>query len=171
MSLLMPQGTRLGAPAGTDFSPAVYPHRPQRFAREDSRGADGSTQAPGPVLVVEDDFLVAMQIEATLAEAGFAVAGVAASGEEAIDLAGSVRPALALMDIRLAGTMDGVDAALVLFRKLGIRCIFATAHNDPEVRRRATPAEPLGWLRKPYTMPALLEAVRQALSDLEADSE
>lgn len=112
-----------------------------------------------------------MQIEATLAEAGFALAGIAATGEEAIDLAGSSRPALALMDIRLAGKMDGVDAALALFRRHGIRCIFATAHSDSEVRRRAAPAEPLGWLRKPYTMPAMLEAVRQGLSDLEPDSD
>ena len=104
----MPHYMRLGRQADTVFSPAVYPQRLHRFAREDSRSADRSPQAEGPVLVVEDDFLVAMQIEATLTEAGFALAGVAASGEEAIDLAGSIRPALALMDIRLAGKMDGV---------------------------------------------------------------
>lgn len=167
----MPHYMRLGRQADTVFSPAVYPQRLHRFAREDSRSADRSPQAEGPVLVVEDDFLVAMQIEATLTEAGFALAGAAASGEEAIDLAGSIRPALALMDIRLAGKMDGVDTALALFRQHGIRCIFATAHNDPEVRRRAAPAEPLGWLRKPYTMAAMLEAVRLGFSDLEADSD
>ena len=83
----------------------------------------------------------------------------------------AIRPALVLMDIRLAGTMDGVDAALVLFREHGIRCIFATAHHDLEVRRRAGPAEPLGWLAKPYAMPAMLAAVRQGLADLEADSD
>ncbi len=86
-------------------------------------------------------------------------------------MAASIRPALVLMDIRLAGRMDGVDAALALFRAYGIRCIFATAHNDPEVRRRAAPAEPLGWLPKPYAMPALLAAVRQGFADLKADSE
>jgi DNA-binding NarL/FixJ family response regulator len=122
-------------------------------------------------LVVEDDFLVAMQIEAALTDAGFALSGTAASGEEAIAMATAIRPALVLMDIRLAGQMDGVDAALTLFREQGIRCIFATAHHDPEVRRRAAPAEPLGWLQKPYTMPAMLEAVRLGLADLDADSD
>jgi len=123
-----------------------------------------------PILVVEDDFLVAMQIEAALTEAGFALTGTAASGEEALAMAAAIRPGLALMDIRLAGKMDGVDTALALFRRHGIRCIFATAHHDPEVRRRAAPAEPLGWLAKPYTMPAMLEAVRQGFADLDADS-
>ena len=83
----------------------------------------------------------------------------------------SVRPALVLMDIRLAGKMDGVEAALMVFQQYGIRCIFATAHHDPDVRRRAAPAEPLGWLQKPYTMPAMLAAVRQGLADLKADSD
>ena len=152
-------------------APEAYPRVLFRFARDDSRSADESGQAQGPILVVEDDFLVAMQIETALTEAGFALTGTAASGEEAIDLAASLRPALVLMDIRLAGKMDGVDAALALFRKHGIRCIFATAHHDPEVRRRAAPAEPLGWLQKPYTMPGMLAAVRQGLADLKADSD
>ena len=151
-------------------APEAYPHALHRFARDDSRSADESGQAQGPILVVEDDFLVAMQIETALTEAGFALTGTAASGEEAIDMAASVRPALVLMDIRLAGKMDGVDAALALFREHGIRCVFATAHHDPEVRRRAAPAQPLGWLQKPYTMAAVVTAVRQALQDLEQDA-
>jgi DNA-binding NarL/FixJ family response regulator len=157
----------MGGPA----APEAYPRALHRFARDDSRSADESGLAQGPILVVEDDFLVAMQIETALTEAGFALTGTAASGEEAIDMATSIRPALVLMDIRLAGKMDGVDAALALFRKHGIRCIFATAHHDPEVRRRAAPAEPLGWLQKPYTMPGLLAAVRQGFADLKADSD
>ncbi len=152
-------------------APEVYPRALHRLARDDSWSAEEPDQARGPILVVEDDFLVAMQIETTLTEAGFALTGTASSGEEAIEMAASIRPALVLMDIRLAGRMDGVDAALALFRAHGIRCIFATAHHDPEVRRRAAPAEPLGWLAKPYAMPAMLAAVRQGLADLKADSD
>jgi CheY-like chemotaxis protein len=143
----------------------------RRFAQDDKPSAAISAAEQPPILVVEDDFLVAMQIEAALTDAGFALSGTAASGEEAIAMATAIRPALVLMDIRLAGQMDGVDAALTLFREQGIRCIFATAHHDPEVRRRAAPAEPLGWLQKPYTMPAMLEAVRLGLADLDADSD
>lgn len=144
---------------------------PVRFAREDSRSAEPSAEAQGPILVVEDDFLVSMQVEAALSEAGYTLTGTAASGEDALNMVAAARPALVLMDIRLAGKMDGVDAALALFRDHGIRCIFATAHHDLEVRRRAAPAQPLGWLQKPYTMPAMLAAVRHGLDDLEQDSD
>ena len=118
-------------------------------------------------MVVEDDFLVAMQMESALTEAGFEVAGVAASGEDAIELAISERPRLVVMDIRLAGDRDGIDTALQLFAELGIRCIFATAHQDEQARKRAAPAAPLGWLQKPYTMTSLVGMVRQALNELD----
>jgi DNA-binding NarL/FixJ family response regulator len=154
---------------GADSVSALGGISAKRFAQDDRIGAKKALQPP--ILVVEDDFLVAMQIEAALTEAGFALSGSAPSGEEALAMAAASRPALVLMDIRLAGTLDGVDTALALFRDRGIRCIFATAHHDPEVRRRAAPAEPLGWLQKPYTMPAMLAAVRQGLADLETDSD
>jgi DNA-binding NarL/FixJ family response regulator len=159
------------AQAGFQLTPAMPPKPVQRFAPDETSGAPKSAAVQAPILVVEDDFLVAMQIEAALTEAGFALSGTAASGEEAIAMATAIRPVLVLMDIRLAGEMDGVDAALALFRAHGIRCIFATAHHDPEVRRRAAPAEPLGWLHKPYSMPALLDAVRQGFADLKVDSD
>src|SRR5687767_8215386 len=138
----MSQPTRLSRQAGAGSS-CVHSNPALRFAREDSRSAEPSAETQGPILVVEDDFLVAMQVEAALTEAGFVLSGTAASGEEAISIAAAARPALVLMDIRLAGRMDGVDAALALFRDHGIRCIFATAHHDLEVRRRAAPAQPL----------------------------
>jgi DNA-binding NarL/FixJ family response regulator len=144
---------------------------PQRFAQDDRNSPGKDPVAEGPILIVEDDFLVAMQVEAALSEAGLTVAGSAASAEEAIALVERQRPALVLMDIRLAGRMDGVEAALTLFRSHGIRCVFATAHHDLEVRQRAAPAQPLGWLQKPYTMPAMVAAVRHALEDLAADSD
>jgi DNA-binding NarL/FixJ family response regulator len=167
----MSQRIRLIWQASIHCVPAFPPSPMLRHARDESLSADKPAVPQPPILVVEDDFLVAMQIEAALTEAGFSLTGTAASGEEAIAMAAAIRPALVLMDIRLAGRMDGVDAALVLFREHGIRCIFATAHHDPEVRRRATAAEPLGWLAKPYAMPAMLAAVRQGLADLEADSD
>ena len=167
----MSQRTRLIWRANVGCMPAIARNPVFRLARDESLSADKPAVSQAPILVVEDDFLVAMQIEAALTEAGFSLTGTAASGEEAIAMAAAIRPVLVLMDIRLAGRMDGVDAALVLFREHGIRCIFATAHHDPEVRRRAAAAEPLGWLAKPYAMPAMLAAVRQGLADLEADSD
>ena len=119
------------------------------------------------ILIVEDDFLIAMEAESALLSAGFAVIGVATGADEALALARTHKPALAVMDIRLAGRRDGVDAAGDLFRELGVRCVFATAHDDQEVRVRAEPFAPLGWLAKPYSMTSLVTLVRAAVSGLD----
>lgn len=135
------------------------------FAPDDRLASENTDQIPR-VLLVEDEYLVATHAQVALAEAGFAVVGIAASAEEAIALARSHEPELVIMDIRLAGTGDGMEAALDLYRLHGIRCIFATAHNEEAVRRRAAPAKPLGWLPKPYSMEALIKAAKQAISEL-----
>jgi two-component system, response regulator PdtaR len=116
-----------------------------------------------PILVVEDDFLIASQAEVALQDAGFTLIGVAASAEEAIRLATVHHPALVIMDIRLAGQRDGVDAAIELFAEHGIRSIFATAHTDQSVIQRAAPANPIAWLQKPYSTESLVATVREAL--------
>jgi two-component system, response regulator PdtaR len=141
--------------------------RPGRvFARERDAGSQKGPGQSARIVIVEDDYLVASEMEAALTEAGFSVAGVAGSAEEGIGLAASERPALVIMDIRLQGTRDGIDAAIELFQEHGIRSLFATAHGDPAVRRRAQAASPVGWVLKPYTMDALVRAVRRALRDL-----
>ena len=134
------------------------------LARDDQSGIEGKPHRDPRILVIEDDFLVATEIEVALQGAGFAVTGVAASADEAIALAQATTPDLAVIDIRLSGARDGVDAALALFRDHAIPCVFATAHADEAVRARAAPASPLGWLQKPYTMPLLIETVRRALA-------
>jgi DNA-binding NarL/FixJ family response regulator len=118
------------------------------------------------ILIVEDDYLAAAEIEAALIEGGFEVAGVANSAEDAVTLAKSQRPSLTIMDIRLTSRRDGIEAALEIFKETGIRCIFATAHHDSHMRSRAQPAAPLGWLAKPYSMPALVALVKQSLAKL-----
>ena len=137
------------------------------FAREDSRGADEQTEGQTRILVVEDDFLIATEMETALYEAGFDVAGVAASADEAVELAEAQNPALAVIDVRLGGERDGIDAAVEIFRKLRIRCIFATAYYDQHSVERARPAMPLGWLQKPYSKASLVNAVRRALKELD----
>jgi two-component system, response regulator PdtaR len=118
------------------------------------------------ILIVEDDYLVAVQMEAALMEAGLESVGIATTAEEAIELAASQHPALAVIDIRLASARDGIDAAIVLLREHGIRCIFATAHQDVHTQSRAALASPLGWLQKPYSMESLVQIVQQTLKGL-----
>jgi DNA-binding NarL/FixJ family response regulator len=121
----------------------------------------------GPILIVEDDYLVALQAQGALAEAGFELLDVATSAEEAIRLAGNGKAGLVVMDVRLAGRRDGVDAAIELYRDHGIRCIFASAHYDPITKNRAEAAMPLGWLEKPYSAASLVAMVRRGLQELE----
>jgi len=149
----------------------VPSHSPQSrfaflFAPEDVAGWQTQPGEPDRILIVEDDLLIASEMEAALTEPGFEIVGIASTAEEAIELAGSRLPDLAVMDIRLAGDRDGVDAALELFRSHGVRSIFASAYSDRETRRRADPANPLGWLQKPYTTASLTTTVRRAAKEL-----
>ncbi len=163
------------------FAESTPLHEPRRtwpgggatltFAPEDDVRGNVRPPARQRILIVEDDFFVVSQMEAALRDAGFDIAGVAASGEEAVALAAAEAPVLCVMDVRLAGERDGIDAAIDLFRQHGIRCIFATAYADREVRRRAQAADPLGWLQKPYRMDALVASVRDALAGLRDDEE
>ncbi len=150
---------------------SLPPRKPRLvYAREDAAGSEKAAGGPVRLLVVEDDYFVATEIEAALEDAGFSVVGVAPSAEEALACAAKEKPTLAIMDIRLSGKGDGVEAATTLFRDQGIRCIFATAHADEQIRARGSHAAPLGWLQKPFTMPALIDAVRKALDKLDADA-
>lgn len=151
---------------GRQLAPNCPRPRPTLVSQSSSE-SDRRAGALARILIVEDDFLVAMQMESALTDAGFEVAGIASSCEDAIELASSEQPRLAVMDIRLAGERDGIDTALALFARHQIRCIFATAHQDEHARRRAAPAIPLGWLAKPYTMTSLVTMVRRALAELD----
>ena len=139
------------------------------FSRDDGSGAGKAPAGPARVLIVEDDYLVGTQMQGALTQAGFEVVGVASSAEEAIELAAAERPMLAVMDIRLQGQRDGVDAALALFANHGIRCIFATAYHTAETRARARTAQPLAWIPKPYSVRSLVEAVEEACRALKAE--
>jgi len=112
------------------------------FARGESAAPRARSATAERILLIEDDFLVATQIEAALIDAGFAIAGVGSSADEAIELASSRRPVLCVMDIRLAGSRDGIEAAIEIFKAHGIRCIFATACRcrSPRARRKGRSA-------------------------------
>jgi CheY-like chemotaxis protein len=86
------------------------------------------------ILIVEDQYFVAIDSEATLHGAGFECVGLATTAKQAVDMAEREQPDLVLMDIRLASRTDGVDAAVVIYERLGIRSIFCSAHADGQVR-------------------------------------
>jgi two-component system, response regulator PdtaR len=122
--------------------------------------------SPGRILIVEDQYFVAIDCEMNLQAAGFECVGLATNSDEALQLAADHRPDLVLMDIRLAGQSDGVQAAISIFRDLGIRSIFTSGHADAAVREQARDAKPLGWISKPYSSAELLDAVQHGLSEV-----
>jgi DNA-binding NarL/FixJ family response regulator len=114
------------------------------------------------VLIVEDDFFVGAELEQGLREAGFMLLGIAATSAEALALAESGKPTLAIMDVRLAEEGDGVETAIELFTRFGICSVFASAHGHKELKDRAMKAEPIAWLQKPYTADAVIAEILRA---------
>ena len=118
-----------------------------------------------PLLLVEDERIVAKDLQAILRVAGYDVA-IAASAAEAIESATARRPALALMDIRIRGPVDGIETATILGERFGVRVLYMSADVDPDTRARADRTAPLGFLTKPITAGHLREAVAGALATL-----
>ncbi len=102
------------------------------------------------VLVVEDERIISKAIEKRLKALGYAVAGTAATGEEAVRKAVELRPDLILMDINLGDGMDGVEAAGRIRRALDTPVVYLTAHSDEATLQRAKVTEPHGYVLKPY---------------------
>ena len=133
----------------------------------DGRSSSATASEVPRILIVEDDYVVGLDLENGLYDAGFEVVGIATSAAEAVRLTGSKHPNLAIMDIHLSGKRDGVDAALEIFTAYGVRSIFATANHDEHTRGRANGAAPFGWLQKPYQLGALISMVNAAIAEIE----
>lgn len=124
---------------------------------------------PARILIVEDEQITAADLEDTLETLGHTVVGTAATAADAIRLAETLSPELVLMDIRLKGAMDGVEAATEIRERLGVRSIYLTAHADDATVRRAVGAEPAGYLVKPFDAAELGAAVQVALQNVRVD--
>jgi len=115
------------------------------------------------ILIVEDETIVAADLRAKLTRLGYTVVGTASRGELAIQLAGSERPNLVLMDILLAGDMDGIEAADRIRQQFHIPIVFLTAHSDSETLSRAKVTAPFGYLLKPFNERELETHIEMAL--------
>jgi PAS domain S-box-containing protein len=115
------------------------------------------------ILIVEDEKVVATDIEECLAESGYTVAGAAASGLEALKRIVETEPDLVLMDIKLKGPLDGVDVAEAICKHLDIPVVYLTAYADSETLERAKKTDPAGYVLKPFDGQRLRTAVEIAL--------
>lgn len=115
------------------------------------------------VLIVEDDAIVAADIESSLETMGYQVPDVVRKGDWALTAAREHEPELVLMDVRLAGSMDGVEAGSSIVDELGIPVVYVTAYADEETRARVRRTLPSGYLVKPFSDRDLATAVEVAL--------
>lgn len=115
------------------------------------------------ILVVEDEGIVAMDIEERLENMGYSVCGVVASGEEAVQKAKSSTPDLVLMDIMLEGQMDGIEAASQIRSSLDVPVVYLTAHADEGTLERVKVTEPYGYVLKPFKELELRTVIEIAL--------
>ncbi|GAX38255.1 hybrid sensor histidine kinase/response regulator [Nodularia sp. NIES-3585] len=102
------------------------------------------------IVIVEDEAIVAKDLRNRLQKFGYMVSAVASSGQEAINKALEMCPDLVLMDIRLKGQMDGIEAAHEIHKHLDIPIIYLTAYADEKTLDRAKVTEPFGYLLKPF---------------------
>ena len=115
------------------------------------------------ILVVDDEAIITMQLEKRLSTMGYSVAGMAASGEDAIEKARTLRPDLVLMDIVMPGEINGIEAAKVITTELDIPVIFITAYADDSILEKAKCVRPYGYIVKPFNEQSLKATVEMAL--------
>lgn len=116
------------------------------------------------VLVVEDDFLIAMGQVAQVEDMDLPVCGTAATADQAVELAQRHRPFIVLMDMRLAGDKDGVHAALAIHETVGSRVIFVTGSQDPRTIERIHEDHPFAVLIKPVSERTLRQTIEAAMA-------
>lgn len=119
--------------------------------------------ARAKILIVEDDALIAMDLRMVLEQSGFHVCGPLATGEAAVQSAASDRPDIVLMDIHLAGEMNGIEAARRI-QSNGRPClIFLSGYLNPDVVAEAGELKPFAFLGKPIAEEDLLATIRRWL--------
>jgi DNA-binding NarL/FixJ family response regulator len=115
------------------------------------------------VVVVDDEYLIAAALSAQLEALGLTVCGAAATADQAIALAMAARPAVVLMDVRLGGDKDGVDAALAIHAAVGSKVIFVTGSREPATLARIERDHPAAVLFKPISDWQLRQAIEAVL--------
>lgn len=118
---------------------------------------------PKKILIVEDEGIQAMNTKLTLLKLGYEVLPIAISGKSAIKLASTHKPDLILMDIRLRGTMDGIEATTVIKENGELPVIFISAYADDLTMERAKKTSPTAFLEKPVNETLLNKTIKLAL--------
>lgn len=115
------------------------------------------------ILIVEDENIVAKDIQNSLKKLGYLVPAIVSTGEKAIEEAQESRPDLILMDIMLKGDMTGIESANIIKERFDIPVIFLTAYADENTVNKAKISEPYGYIIKPFKDNDLQTTIEMAL--------
>ena len=115
------------------------------------------------ILIAEDDVIFVIELEEILGSAGYEVAGTAFSGLEAVAMARKLKPDLVLMDIKMSGKLDGIEAARKITEELPIPVVFVTGHTEKKFLQRAKSVPSAGYIVKPYHEAQIRAAIDIAL--------
>lgn len=123
------------------------------------------------VLVVEDESIVAKNIQTRLKQLGYVVPVTVSSGEEALEKIEGIKPDIVLMDVVLDGKMDGIQTAEVIYNKYKTPVVYLTAYADDQTLERAKRTTPFGYIVKPFEVKELKSVIEIALSSYNTHSE
>ncbi len=115
------------------------------------------------IFLVEDEAIVALDLKNNLENLGYSVIGNVPSGEEALIKIGDLKPDLIILDIKLQGSLDGIDTAAILNKNYGIPFIILTAYSDEGIIERAKQVEPYGYIIKPFGSNNLRTSIEMAM--------
>jgi PAS domain S-box-containing protein len=118
---------------------------------------------PARIMIVEDERITAEDLQDILKHLGYSVTAVVSTGADAIRAAERTSPDLVMMDIRIKGDTDGIEAARLIRQRFDIPAVYLTAHADAETLSRAKLAEPLGYIVKPFQETELQASIEMAL--------
>lgn len=122
------------------------------------------------VLIVEDEEIVAADLAGKLEQLGYEVVGTEAKGEDAVESAYRLKPEVVLMDIRLKGAMDGIEAAEAIQSRYNAPVvIYMTAYSDDDTLERAKLTQPYGYILKPFDERELLATIKMAVYKRQLD--
>lgn len=106
---------------------------------------------PKKILIVEDEALIAAEIESTIELLGYKVCGKAMNGDKALDLFKNTKPDLALLDINIKGSLNGIDLAQIIRKNYNFPFVFLTSYSDLETLKKVQETMPYGYIVKPFT--------------------
>lgn len=124
---------------------------------------------PKKIIIIEDEALIAIEIESTLTLLGYHVVGKAMNGDRALDLFANTKCDLIMLDISIKGTLSGIDLAKIVRNKYHVPFIFLTSYSDKSTLDKVKETNPYGYIVKPFNESDLRSTIELALHKFESE--